>query len=572
MNLLTNHTHRPFPATVFAGLSGALILWTAGCASDPAGKVAFSAAPGLPDQVRLNLGAIGIAEDAAPPAYAFETGAGVVESSGERSTRYAGATINSDTGIPEANLLISPITLVATPFAALAGALAPDRKMDAGQMLGAQLDLTAAFDRSASQEQFRTEVVRAAKDIGGRDLIGIGQARGDPGRVQTILQTRIEKVSLERIAKSEKSFALKIKTQNRLVRASDGVVLVDRPMEYCSGTDLFIEWTRATALESVMQTGMRKMARDLASELLSLYDTPVLAGAAKPAARSLSTPAAPPLKLAGLTRPANPRLIQVSESGSAALGIFATSHVAQVSVQSPSEGASQVPLGVEKTESMLDGLDKHPNYGISFMAIAVAVPVSIWNQGVEAVMRVSPETARQSSDNLRRAAQAEYLEEQVAFEVAHSLAPQTAQPLLLVSGPLPIGGDLKLPGPNSDSAGRQFVSRRSSATRLADAAIQIRITEAALRGEGDYNPRLSLGVKGEADLVRLSDGVKLCTFPMEYRSESHRYTKWAANDASLFRKELKRGYSELGKALANHLVARGIVPPERSKSPLLATK
>jgi len=304
--------------------------------------------------------------------------------------------------------------------------------------------------------------------------------------------------------------------------------------------------------------------------LLSLYDAPVLAGAAKPAGRSISSPAAAPLKLAGLARPANPRLIQVSESGSDALGIFATSHVARVSVQSLSEGAPQVPLGVQKTESMLDGLDKHPNYGISLMSIAVAVPVSIWNQGVEAVMRVSPKTVRQSSDNLRRAAQAAHLEEQVAFEVAQNLAPQTTQPLLLVSGPLPIGGDLKLPEPDSDSPGRQFVSRRSSATRLAGAAIQIRITQAALCGEGEYNPRLSLSVKGEADLVRLSDGVKLCTFPMEYRSESYRYTKWAANDASLFRKELKRGYSELGKALANHLVTRGIVPPERSKSPLLA--
>jgi hypothetical protein len=106
---------------------------------------------------------------------------------------------------------------------------------------------------------------------------------------------------------------------------------------------------------------------------------------------------------------------------------------------------------------------------------------------------------------------------------------------------------------------------------MADAAIHIRITSTALTGEGEHNPRLSLCIKGEADIVRLSDGVKLCSFPMEFHSEKHRYTKWAANDADLFRKELKHGYSELGKALADRLVTRGIVPPEGSRAPFLAT-
>jgi hypothetical protein len=562
--------HHSLSTTVLAGLSGVLVLWTTGCASDPAGKFAATSPLALPDEVRLNLGTIGIMEDTAPAVYAFDTGTGVVESSGQRAGRYAGATINSSTGTPDGDLLLSPITLVATPVAALVGAVAPDHKMDAGQMLGAQLDLTVALDRVSAQDQFRTEVMSAARDLGGRELVGMGQARGDPGRVQTVLQTRIEKVSLERTGKSEKSFVLKIKTRNRLVRASDGLVLYDRPMEYCSGSDLFIEWTRATAIESVMKTGMRKIARDLTSELLSVYDTPVLAGAAKPANRSKTTQAAAPLKLAGITGQSTPGLIQVADTGWAALGIFTTSQVARVSVHQVDDSEREIPVGVQQTEFMLDGLDKHPNYGVSLLSIAVAVPVSIWNQGVEAVMRLSPETIKQSSDNLRRAAQAERLDEQVAFEVAQSLAPRTAQPLVLVSGPLPIGGNLDLLNPKPNAPELQFVSQRSSATRLAGTAIRIRITQAALCGHGEYNPRLQLCVKGEADLVRLSDGVRICSFPMEYRSASHRYTQWAEKDAGLFRKELKKGYSELGKALADHLVTRGIVPPERSRSPVLA--
>jgi hypothetical protein len=562
--------HHSLSSTVLAGLSGALILWTAGCASDPAGKITASGPPGLPDQVRLNLGTIGITEDTARAGYAFETGEGVLESRGERATRYAANTLNSSTGTPDGDLLLSPITLVLAPFTTLAGAIGPDRKMDSSQMLGAQLDLTAALDRVVSQEQFQAEVIRAAKDMGGRELIGMGQARGDPGRVQTLLKTRIEQVSLERLGKSEKSFALKIKTRNRLVRASDGMVLYDRPMEYCSKTDLFIDWTRATAIELAMKTGIRQIARDLTAEMLSLYDTPVLAGELKSAKQSKTAQSVAPLNLAGLTRHPKAGLIPVADTGWEALGIFTTAGAPRISVADVSEGEPDVSAGVQKTESMLDGLDKHPNYGISLLSIAVAVPVSMWNQSVEAATRLSPKTVRQSSDNLRRAAQAERLDEQLALEVAQNLAPQTAQPLVLVSGPLPIGGDLNLLEPNPGSGRMQFVSKRSSATRLAGTAIQIRITEAALRGEGDYNPRLSLSVKGEADLVRLSDGVKLCSFPMEYRSKSHRYTTWAAKDADLFRKELKRGYSELGKALADHLVTRGIVPPERSKSPLLA--
>ena len=566
-----NHPHRPLSPTVLAGVSGALILWLTGCASDPGGKLSASAPPALPVQARLNLGTIGIMEDTAPAAVSFATGEGVQETAGDRASRFAGNTINTYGSDPGANVLLSPLTLVATPFAALVGVISPNQRMNSSQMLTAQLDLDAALDLASRQESFRTAVIRAAKDTGGRELVSVGQARGD-SRVDTLLQSRVEQVSLEQTGKGDASFALKIKTRNRLVRASDGVVLYERSMDYCSGTDLFIEWTRASAIDSVLQTGLRKIARDLASEMLSLYDTPILAGTAKSSVRSQSPALLSPVKLAGVSGHATPGLIQVADTGSAAFGIFATSQVARVSVQNVGEGELESSASVQQTEWLLDGMDKHPNCVVSLAAIAVAVPISIWSQGVEIAMRLSPEKVRQSNKNLSRAARADRLEERVALEVAQNLAPLTDQPLALVSGPLPSPGAFNALESTSGSPRVQFVSRRGPATRLAGTAIQIRITSAALSGEGEFNPRLNLCIKGEADLVRLSDGVKLCSFPMEYRSEGLRYTKWAANDADLFRKELKRGYGELGKALADHLVTRGIVPPERSRVPVLAVK
>jgi hypothetical protein len=569
--LIAGHPHRPFPVALAAGLSGALFLWATCCASDSGGKSAPAATPGLPDELRLNLGTIAISEDNQPAAYGFQTGAGVVETAGERSGRYAGATINKATGTPEGDLMLSPVTFIATPFAALVGAVSPDRKMETAKMTSAQLDLTAALERACRQEAFRAEVIRAAKETGGRELVGMGQARGDPGRIDTVFHTRIDQVSLERLGKSEKSFALKIKTRNRLVRASDGKVIYERPIEYCSGADLFVEWTRSAAIESVMKTGMRKIARDIATEMLSLYDSPVVAGTAKSPAGPSSKQPIPPLKLAGLTREAMPRLVPVADTGSDALGIFATSHVARVSVQHIADEQPELPVSVEQTESALDGMTQHPNYGVSLPAIAVAVPLSIGNQLVEVIKRVSPAKAREAGSNLSRAAREDRLDEEVAFEVAQQLAPQTGQPVVFVKGSLPSPGDSDRLVPNPDSPRMQFVSHRPKATRLAGTAIYVRITQAALTGKGELNPRLCLCIRGEADLVRLSDGEKLCSFPMEFKGATHRYTQWAAGDAELFRKELKRGYRELGKALADRLVSRGIVPPEGAGSSFLAT-
>lgn len=570
-NLFTNHTHRRFATTVVAEFLGVLLLWNTECAGASAGSITAAGTPRLPDQVRLNLGTIGIMEEDTPATCRFATGVGVVESRGERVVRYASDTINKSTGTPEGDVMLSPITLVLTPFAILIAEISPNRKMGADDMAAAQLDLAAALERACRQEPFRAEVIRAAREIGGRDLVDINQARGDPSRVDTLLQTRIEQVSLERVGRSEKSFVLKIKTRNTLLRASDGRPIYDRPVEYCSRTDLFIDWTRATAIDSVMKTGIGEITRDIALEMLSLYDAPVVAGTVKPAKSSKTAPPLTPVKLTGLTPQSAPGFIQVSESGSGAIGFYATTNSAQVSLQNLPENQSEMPDSVQKTESMLDGLDKHPNYFVSLPAIVVAVPVSIGNQVVEAFMRVSPGKAREASENLRRAARGNRIDEQVTLEVAKYLAPQTAQPLVIVNGPLPRPGEPTPLDRSPDSARSQFVSKPLGATRMADAAIHIRITSASLTGEGEHNPRLSLCIKGEADIVRLSDGVKLCSFPMEFRSEKHRYTKWAADDADLFRKELKHGYSELGKALADRLVTRGIVPPEGSRSPFLAT-
>ena len=78
---------------------------------------------------------------------------------------------------------------------------------------------------------------------------------------------------------------------------------------------------------------------------------------------------------------------------------------------------------------------------------------------VEVVMRPSSGKVRESSESLRRAAQAVQMDEQVAFEVAQSLAPQTEQPVALVSGPLPSPEAFLALEPATGSPRVQFVSR-----------------------------------------------------------------------------------------------------------------
>jgi hypothetical protein len=106
--------------------------------------------------------------------------------------------------------------------------------------------------------------------------------------------------------------------------------------------------------------------------------------------------------------------------------------------------------------------------------------------------------------------------------------------------------------------------------RDAGTALEIRVQSAGLTGKSGINPTLALGVEARATLLRTSDGRELYSCPMQYRSQGRKFNEWGAHDAELFREELRKCYHDLGAAMVEQLVGRGVVPPDRTPQPTIA--
>jgi hypothetical protein len=225
-----------------------------------------------------------------------------------------------------------------------------------------------------------------------------------------------------------------------------------------------------------------------------------------------------------------------------------------------------------------DGLNQHPNLLVALPAAVAATPVSLWKQGTAVVRGLSPRTVREAEAKLTEAANRTKPHEELAFQVAQQLAPRTAQPVMLVRQPLP-------PGAEGDVALMHCAARGTLAvltggqtaggyllSQGADTALEIQVQSAVLAGDGGINPKLALCVEARATLLRARDGQHLYSCPVHYRSQGRKFTEWAAHDAQLFQEELRKCYRNLGTAMTDQLVGRGVVPPDRKPQPTFAGK
>jgi hypothetical protein len=57
---------------------------------------------------------------------------------------------------------------------------------------------------------------------------------------------------------------------------------------------------------------------------------------------------------------------------------------------------------------------------------------------------------------------------------------------------------------------------------------------------------------------------------VHYRGRARKFTAWAANDAKLFREELKRCYGELSTTVIDQLIARHLIAPGENPNLFLA--
>jgi hypothetical protein len=258
------------------------------------------------------------------------------------------------------------------------------------------------------------------------------------------------------------------------------------------------------------------------------------------------------------------------------LGIYSTGTVTHFTVQKPFTRGDASSDALSDVEWSLDGLENSRNSVVQLSACAAAIPISLWKQAVAGMRGLSSKHYRRAEAQLSAAAQQTLPHEELAFQVAQQLAPRTSQAIALVRKPSIPEIDKEPTLMRCMARGTLAwlpsgeTSRSYLATQGVDTALEIHVVSAALKGNNGINPPLAVCLEAEATLFRVRDGAELYSCPVQYRSESRKFVQWAAEDARLFREELKRAYQQMGNSLADQLVARKVLPLTPTQQPTLA--
>src|SRR5262249_21393825 len=160
-------------------------------------------------------------------------------------------------------------------------------------------------------------------------------------------------------------------------------VLFNRPFEYQSGEDLFVDWTRQDGFEGVAFTAYRSIAERVVNELFSVPSTPpLLLGTGQPvrARQHLLTQsqhAAAPLLARSTTAQlgATVRFADYRFSDGGAFEIFPEPSGRPLQIQGLVDKRAAAAEEVTDTEYTLDGLVNHRNFVVQIAACTVAIPL-----------------------------------------------------------------------------------------------------------------------------------------------------------------------------------------------------
>jgi hypothetical protein len=544
--------------------------------------MAVSSAKPLAEDLHFQLGTVALVPDSKPAKFSFDKAKGQIGCAADWAGTAAGNMLGASTSEPILDLPVGVGTFILAPVVAAKGAIDARKHLSPDKLSECETNLVKAMSEMALQQRFHDWLLKAASEQCRGRLIALEETQGaGSGWVapESVLEARVEELRLERTGSGDTSFRLRIKTRTRLVRTADGAVLCDQPDEYRSGRCLFSDWTLHNAFQSVADTGYRQLAEQCVNRMLTTADRPVLAGAGyrrapapKPyGAVRLASCQPPPSRLS--VRP-----VSYSMADTGTLGIYSTGSIAHVVIQRPLTREQAGSAALSDVDWMFDGLNQHPNMLVALPACAVATPISLWKQGVALVRGLSPRTLGEADAKLNEAANETRPHQELAFQVAQQLAPQTSQPVMLVRQPLP-------PGAEDDAGLMQFISHGTLASLTggqtasgyllsqgADTALEIHVQNAVLAGNGGINPQLALCVEARATLLRSRDGQQLYSCPVQYLSKGRKLTEWAAHDAKLFRAELHECYRDLGAAVVDQLVGRGMVPSDSKPQPIFAKR
>ena len=561
----------------------AVALLGGGCATGNKAGVVISAEAEPARNLGSVLGTVVLTGDSALAKCSFDKADGQRDLSRDRAGLVAGNVLALSTPDALVNLAVGAGTLIVAPFLAANAAITARHRLNDEQLADSEKTLASAMLAMAKQSHFRQRLLQAANDRRPGQLLSIDQAKKQRRQpMDAALDAQVEELRLERATSSDASYTLRIKARIRLVR-SDGTVLYDHPAEYRSEPGLFIDWARQPSVQNVADTGYRILAQHLVDQVLAASDTPLLIGAGYRSApgfdrysyaSQVSSRTTPPSRVPASAPPSAEFIQRVDFALNGTLGIYSTASVANVHLQRPQTRQEAHEEALQDVEWMMDGLNRHPNTFVALPAQAVAVPISLWKQGVAAVRGLAPRTVRNADATLNEAAAQTQPHQEIAVELAQCLKPATSQRVMLVKQPFPRGAEqdpdlLRCLShgtltwlPEGQTVDGYLISQG------AETALEIRVLSANLEGPAGINPKLALSVEAQAVLQRPGVGQWFCSCPVRYRGQGRTFTEWAARDAEAFRRELRTCYQQLSAALADQLVQRGLVP-EKSPATLV---
>ena len=567
-------------STFFAVLVTALF---SGCATrNEAGLVRTGVdEPSLPG--RLEPGSVGVAVSDIAGKFSFTSAKGQINSVGEGAGSAARSVLlTPNLGDPLVEGSAGVIEFVVAPFAAGYGAIrASQQTLSSAQLDGAEADLTRAHESVAQQDRLRQWYLKTVADKSRVHVFPLDSgvnASGQLDGVGTIVETRIEELNLEPVKGDY--CVLNIRARARVLRVSDGALILDRSFEYQSGKALFIEWTQKGGLESVAETGYRVLAAQMASDTLGpLLQEPMLLGAGHKSPRTKS-PQNPGLAVIASRGVANGpvRFLNCELQTGSQMEVYSTGPATTFLYNTPMTRNQALSEAVTDTEWALDGLQDSRNSVVQLGACVAAIPVGLWKQTSACAQGLTRSKVESAQAALSAAILQSRPREAIAAEIARNLSAQSSLNVALVSAPT-VDQTPERTFASPFAAQTILASHRTSAAlapsgvpKIGDTALEITVSYAGFTAADGINPRIPLTVEAEVTLFRKSDGQPLYSCPIHYRSIERTFARWAADEARLFRQEASRCYSQIADAVVKELIGRGVVAPVQGRATMVVTR
>ena len=435
--------------------------------------------------------------------------------------------------------------------------------------------LNAALTAMATQQHLSEAILKVTANQPHRRFVGLRTMASSGATnilVSAVLEPKLEELHLQRTGKNDESFALRVKARARAIRVTDGQTLFDESFEQQSGTGLFLDWSLGSTVQNVAETCYRRLAERMTERLIgSAREETALLGAGF---RKPYLPPAPAgqLHAAAGVLPASYRMV----SGTV-FGVYATSAVPNLVIQAPlTKNEALREARSDLQDGQLGELIEFRNPTVSVLAIAAAIPIGLVKQGNAAIRGLTEANFRKADQAVRIVAHQTHLHDEIALALVEKLAPQTSQAIALVPRPTPTG-DLHQAAllqcaqhGTLTALPRHVTARDYLASQGHSQAIEVRVTQAVLKGNGGVNPPLALHLEAIATVHRVSDGQALFVCPLRYQSRARKYEEWARDAATPLRAEMQTCFAELGQAITTQLLARQVLPPKQGSDQLIA--